>query len=304
MKKIISTLCTLVILLGMLSFAALPASAEAPEDALFYADFNNGPMAEPEQSMQATDGGGSLYINNGPINAQASLVDGALKLTLGTSGYYGMNNTQVALRDPEGNLTAYKYLVIRMKGEYGTENTPGAGGLMMSIGGGDGPHMGTFVSSGEVPPFLDPDGCYMPLITTEYQDFVIALSQSNVRVNEGKLVSGINFNNSAGNVTVYIDEIYLTNEIPAGFVSSGKKPGSGGTGDGQDEPSDTVPLPIGGGTGSATVVQNLVVPGSSSSILSLPVIIVLLVLVIVNLVVLFLALVKLTARPKKGKSDP
>lgn len=302
MKKIISTLCTLAILLAMLSFAAVPALAEAPDDALFYADFNNGPMAEPEQSMQATDGGGSLYINNGPINAQASLVDGALKLTLGTSGYYGMNNTQVTLRDPEGNLTAYQYLVIRMKGEYGTENTPGAGGLMMSIGGGDGPHMGTFVSSGDVPPFLDPDGCYMPLITTEYQDFVIALSQSNVRVNEGKLVSGINFNNSVGSVTIYIDEIYLTNEIPAGFVSSGKKPGSGGTGEVPEGPSDTVPLPIGGG--SSTVAQNLVVPGSSSSILSLPVIIVLLVLVIVNLAVLLLALVKITALPKKGKNDP
>ena len=296
MKKFISILCALALMCCAL---ALTVSAKAPADAQMYADFNHGPLANPEESMQATDNGGTLYINNGPINADASLVDGALKLTLGPSGYYGMNNPEVALRDPDGNLTSYKYLVIRMKGEFGTENTPGVGGLMMSIGGGDGPHLGTFVSSGDVPSFLDPDGCYMPLITTEYQDFVIALTQANVRVNEGKLVSGINFNNSMGNVTIYIDEIYLTSEIPEGFVSSGKKAevSNGASG---EQGGATIPVNTPGSSGAAT--ESVLVTGSSSGT-SLAVIIALMVVVFINLMILVVVLLKLTAPAKPGKSE-
>ncbi len=295
MKKFV--LFLMAAMLCLYCIAPLAVSAKAPADALWYADFNHGPMAEPEGTMQATDAGGQLYINDGPISAEASLSDGALKLTLGTSGYYGFNNTQCAFRSPDGTLTTYKYLVLRMKGEYGTENTPGAGGLMMTIGGGDGPHMGTFLSSSEsVQPFLDPDGCYMPLITKEYQYFVIALSQQNVRVNEGKLVSGINFNNSAGSVTVYIDEIFLSNEIPEGYVSSGKKPSESGQDNGgassENPDAPALSTPAGGGTGG-TVVQNVVSSGNAGNSMSLPIIIALMVTVLVNLVVIVLVIVKL-----------
>lgn len=111
-------------------------------------------------------------INDGPIDAKAELSDGALKLTLGPTGYYGMQNGAVQFRDIDGKLTAYKYLVVRMKGEKGQENVSGNGVLMMSIGGGDGSHIGTFnaEAAGGPTPFLDPDGKTMPTITTEYQD--------------------------------------------------------------------------------------------------------------------------------------
>ena len=86
--------------------------------------------------MQATEKGGTLYINNGPIDCQASIVDGALKLTLGPSGYYGMGCDLVKFRDESSKLTDYKYLVLRMKGERGKENVVGNGAPMMVIGGG------------------------------------------------------------------------------------------------------------------------------------------------------------------------
>lgn len=300
MKKLLSILCAIAVASCAFVFAAAPVSAKAPADALYYADFNNGPMAQPEEAMQATDEGGQLYINDGPIKAEATLVDGAMKLTLGPSGYYGMNNTQVALRTTSGTLTDYKYLVIRMKGEVGNgaENT-----LMMSIGGGDGPHMGTFGRGGDPQPYLDPEGCYMPDITTEYQDFVIALSQTNVRVNEGKLVSGLNFNNSSGNITIYVDEIYLTSEVPEGFVSSGVSAGGSGTGTAtpDDTTASTIELSIGGTTGG-TVAENVVVSGGGSSAMNLAVIIILMVVVLADLVVLVMILLKVTA-PAKADAD-
>lgn len=194
----------------------------APPDALFYADFNTGPLAEPEHSMQATEKGGTLYINNGPIDCQASIVDGALKLTLGPSGYYGMGCDLVKFRDESSKLTDYKYLVLRMKGERGKENVVGNGAPMMVIGGGDGPHIGTFLNdvAGIARPFRDPYGNPMPTLTTEYQDFVIALTEDNVRINPGKAMSGINFNNAVSTITLYIDEIYLTNTIPEGYKNN------------------------------------------------------------------------------------
>ena len=307
-KKLPAIITVITLMLAMFSFIA----SAAPADALYYADFNNGPMAEPEQSMQATDAGGSLYVNDGPIRAEAEIVDGAIKLTLGSSGYYGINNTQCAFRDLEGNLTSYKYLVLRMRGEYGTENTPGAGGLMMSIGGGDGSHMGTFLStaSGDLQPFLDPEGCYMPLITTEYQDFVIALTESNVRVNPGRLVSGLNFNNSSGNITIYIDEIYLTSEIPESFVSSGNKAdaSSGGSESITQEGTNSVDESIIGSVtspgGTSTVAENIVVSaGSGSSVLTTAVIIVLLVLIIVNLAVLVLIISRFAGNKKTDQDS-
>ena len=69
-------------------------------------------------------------------------------------------------------------------------------------------------------PFRDPYGNPMPTLTTEYQDFVIALTEDNVRINPGKAVSGINFNNAVSTITLYIDEIYLTNTIPEGYKNN------------------------------------------------------------------------------------
>ena len=207
-SQFLVAICVFV-LLGI----GMTASAAAPSDALYYADFNKGPMAQPEQSMQATDKGGTLYINDGPIDAEASIVD----------GYYGMGNGDIQFRDADGKLTDYKYLVVRMKGERGGENVVGNGAPMMVIGGGDGMHISTFNSeaAGIARPFLDPDGKTMPRITTEYQDFVIALTEENVRVNPGKVVSGINFNNAATNITLYIDEIYLTSTVPEDYKNDG-----------------------------------------------------------------------------------
>lgn len=200
--------------------ACLPAAAAAPSDAVMYADFNTGPMAEPEGSMPATENGGTLTVNDGPIAANAEIVDGAMKLTLGVGGYYGIQSDTAVFRDASGKITDYKYLVIRMKGEIGDENTSPKG-FMMSIGGGDGLHIGTFSAEplGTAMPYKDPDGKNMPLITTEYRDFVIALSDDIIRPDQGRDLSGINFNTAASSVTIYIDEIYLTNTIPDGYVN-------------------------------------------------------------------------------------
>ena len=46
----------------------------------------------------------------------------------------------VQFRDIDGKPTAYKYLVVRMKGKRVRKNVSGNGVLMMSIGGGDGSH--------------------------------------------------------------------------------------------------------------------------------------------------------------------
>ena len=37
-------------------------------------------------------------------------------------------------------------------------------------------------------------------------------------------MTGINFNNSVGQLTVYIDEIYLTNTVPEGYENNGSTP--------------------------------------------------------------------------------
>ncbi|MBO7520130.1 MAG: hypothetical protein J6T73_05060, partial [Clostridia bacterium] len=75
MKKIISVLCTLAVIAACFALV-MTVSAAAPSDALYYADFNTGPLAQPEESMQATVSGGQLYVNDAPINAEASLVGG------------------------------------------------------------------------------------------------------------------------------------------------------------------------------------------------------------------------------------
>ena len=217
MRRLSSILCAALV--AAAGAACLPAAA-APADALYYADFNTGPMAEPEGSMPATEQGGTLTVNDNPINANAEIVDGALKLTLGTGGYYGIQSDTAIFRNASGKLTDYKYLVLRMKGETGDENLSPKG-FMMSIGGGDGLHIGTFSAEplGTALPYHDADGKVMPRITTEYRDFVIALSEDIVRPDQGRDLGGINFNTAASNVILYIDEIYLTNTIPEGYTN-------------------------------------------------------------------------------------
>lgn len=302
MKKL-SRMLAVVMTAALLTAGASTALAARPDDAKVYADFNNGPMAEPEQTMQATDEGGALYINDGPIDAKAELSDGALKLTLGPTGYYGMQNGAVQLRDIDGKLTAYKYLVVRMKGEKGQENVSGNGVLMMSIGGGDGSHIGTFnaEAAGGPTPFLDPDGKTMPTITTEYQDFVIALTEDNVRKNPGKAVTGINFNNSVGQLTVYIDEIYLTNTVPEGYENNGSTPVTPPTtGSGND--TNSAPENNNGSGNNAANQNNTNTPsagGSASSGMStanVVMIIVVAVMVALNIIVLVYAILQLSKK--------
>lgn len=115
---------------------------------------------------------------NGLENAEVSLENGALKLRFTGTGFLTMGNPTVCFADVDGN-PQYQYLVIRMRGESGGENRTEMGGLMMSIGGGEGAYSRSLNNRavGTVPPAVGPNGEVLPTITTEYQNFVIPLTK-------------------------------------------------------------------------------------------------------------------------------
>ena len=194
---------------------AIPAMAyERSSDAAVYTDFNAADGSYGVQGINCESG--VIYLNGIADNTTFSIENGAAKMEMGKGGFVVLGQDPVQIRDANGKLQ-YKYLVIRMKGEVGNENRTTTGGLLLFIGGGDGSHAITLNDRplGVAPVAQDANGQPMNAISTEWQEFVIALTETNVRVrNDGNPVTGLNINTVDTTATLYIDDIYFTNTVP------------------------------------------------------------------------------------------
>lgn len=188
----------------------LAADYTRTPDAAVYADFNG---QDTELAVGVIPGDTVTYLNGIGDDTSASLTGGALKIELGPSGFVVLGQDRVKIRDDTGNVS-YNYMVIRIRGENGNENRSESGGILMFIGGGDGSHGITLNdrATGTAPCAVDASGNPMNAISTEWQEFAIALTSENVRDQAG--CTGLNINNVSGNVTLYIDDIYFTNTYP------------------------------------------------------------------------------------------
>ncbi len=121
-------------------------------------------------------------------NAEPKVENNALKLQMKAQGWFGEG---AALKDP-----AYKYIVIKVKGENGGEEkalslNPDAKGAVK---------------------FTDlkgADGKPIPGITKEYQSIVIDIAKSGFKLPDG--FEAMHFNNTDP-ITIYIDEMYLSKD--------------------------------------------------------------------------------------------
>lgn len=212
MKKIIAVL---VAVLCIASAGISVLAYERSADAAIYTDFN------AEDATISETGGiscesGVVYLNGKGDNTTVSIVDGAAKIEMDSGGFAVFGQDAVEIRDASGNLK-YNYVVLRIKGESGNENRTQSGGILLFIGGGDGAHAITLNdrSTGVAPAALDANGQPMNAISTDWQEFVIKLNESNVRRrDDGKPVTGFNINTVSVPATLYIDDIYFTNTAP------------------------------------------------------------------------------------------
>lgn len=212
MKKTIAVLVA-VLCIGMAGIHVF--AYERSADAAVYTDFNaeNGTISEIGGINCES---GVVYLNGKGDNTTVSIVDGAVKLEMDGGGFAVFGQDAVEIRDASGNLN-YNYLVMRIKGEKGNENRTQTGGILLFIGGGDGSHAITLNdrSTGVAPAALDANGKPMNAISTDWQEFVIKLNESNVRRrDDGKPATGFNINTVSVPATLYIDDIYFTNTAP------------------------------------------------------------------------------------------
>lgn len=207
-RKIVALGCVL-----SLALSSLMASART-DDAVVFADFEGEGVPVVGQTIPSGEAG-NVWLN-GVEDTTLTFDGSAMKMEMGATGYVGIGNPAVQMRTADGSV-AYQYLVIRIKGETGGENRMETGGLMISIGGAEGSHVRALNdrSVGTAAPALGRDGNPLPEITTEYQNFVIALNDQNIRDAEASKCISINFNNVMNPVTLYIDDIYFTNTYPS-----------------------------------------------------------------------------------------
>lgn len=197
---------------------AVPALAYSRSgNADVYADFN---AADGVYESGAIAGEENLFYLNGIAdNTTFSIENGVAKIEMGSGGFVVFGQDSVVLRDEAGKRNSkYNYLVMRIRGEVGNENRTAAGGLLLFIGGGDGSHAITLNDrpTGVAPAALDAKGQPMNAISTEWQEFAIALNESNIRTrNDGKPVNGLNINTVSTSATLYIDDIYFTDTAPS-----------------------------------------------------------------------------------------
>jgi hypothetical protein len=153
-------------------------------------DFNR-----PELGVTG-EGGGYNEPNSAGIpiywiqmrNVTATIENNALKLSMKKEAWFGEG---LAFKDP-----TYKYIIMKMKGEKGGEEkfltlNPDAKGLK------------------KFTELKGLDGKPIPKITKEYQNIVIDIAKSGFNLPRG--FEAIHFNNT-GELTVYIDEIYLSKD--------------------------------------------------------------------------------------------
>ena len=199
---------------AVLMLPSMLASART-DDAVVFADFEGTGTPAVGQKLPGNEPGKEVWLN-GTEDATVTLTGTELKVEMGATGYLGLGNGFVRMRQDDGAVT-YKYLVLRIKGETGGENRKETGGIMISIGGAEGSHVRALNDRdvGTAPPALGKDNNPMPAITTEYQNFVIALNDQNIRKAEASRCISININNVMNPITLYIDDIYFTNTYPS-----------------------------------------------------------------------------------------
>lgn len=196
MLKYVKVLCVLICSAAVLVASVVGAFGDAPATALLLDDYNREALGvEGEGGGEygmPNNRGITIYWMQYNANTKPSIVDDALKLEFGGDGegWFGQGGS---IKSEDG----YKYLVMRVKGEAGGEET-----LVGINPDARHPQAVAFAD------LVDPDG--NPLtITTEWQDLIIDMEKSelNSRLYE-KGFEALHFN-SFGACTIYIDEIYL-----------------------------------------------------------------------------------------------
>lgn len=192
MKK--NTFLRLLIFSSVVVFSMLfnfqGLSADSKDIIPIFDDFNR-----PDLGVTG-EGGGYNEPNSAGIpiywiqmrNVTAKIENNALKLSMKKDAWFGEG---IALKDP-----IYKYIIMKVKGEKGGEEkfltlNPDAKGLK------------------KFNELKGADGKPIPKITKEYQNIVIDIAKSGFNLPSG--FEAIHFNNT-GELTVYIDEIYLSKD--------------------------------------------------------------------------------------------
>lgn len=155
-------------------------------------------------------------------NAAPKIENNALKLQMDAKGWFG-----------EGGMikdAAYKYIVIKVKGEKGGEEktlslNPDAKGLV------------------KYTDLKGADGKSLPGITKDYQNIVIDIEKSGFKLPGG--FEALHFNNTDP-ITLYIDEIYLSKDgtvsqdtAASGDKTSTEQPSANNTNDNQAPAAQT-----------------------------------------------------------------
>lgn len=198
--KIKKGLFSLALAGAMTLFTMAVSSASilaAPEGSMLLDDYNRAALG-----IQGNGGAYNTPNSKGitiywiqMANTTAQVENNALKLQMNAKGWFGEGG---AIKDP-----AFKYLVIKIKGEKGGEEknlslNPDAKGAV------------------NYTDLKGSDGKPVPVITTEYQNIVIDIAKSGFKLPEG--FEAIHFNN-IDPITVYIDEIYLSKDGTASAVT-------------------------------------------------------------------------------------
>lgn len=176
------------IFISTVAFGMLGVFAEDEPEVVIFDDYNRaelGVTGEGGAYNSPNSAGIAIYWIQ-MRNVTAGIEDNALKLAMNKEAWFGEG---VAFKNPD-----YKYIIMKVKGEKGGEEkyltiNPDAVGLK------------NFTE------LKGPDGKPIPAITTEYQDIVIDIAKSGIDLPTG--FEAMHFNNT-GELTVYIDEIYLS----------------------------------------------------------------------------------------------
>lgn len=226
----------MVVIVISLTVIASEVVYEKPSDAQLFSDFNT-PFTvigwDDDAQVDAGDGVNKVQIlakggSTGHSTVDGATVDGAIKIEYKSSDadpFVRFRHTQSFASTADGEIVSkYNYMVIRIRGTadegVSVSGGPGQGALCIGFGGMANWSNGfTFRNSdysGQGTAGKAPDGSTLAPITNKYQTLIIKMEDSYFSsmgdVSEGNQMSVRSIGNF--NKTVYIDEIYFTNNIP------------------------------------------------------------------------------------------
>lgn len=189
---------TASLLLALMLMLAMSLTAMAADDDLVYDNYDRGTLSDFASS------GSNAAWASGDAGKSASIDGNALKLEFGSAGWFGTGGGIDA--------SAYKYIVIRVKGAAGGE------GAAFDLNYAVGDQVKTVGKA--FADLVGPSGDKVPAITKDYQDIVIDMKANGIE--SGIQAFHFNFHDGASG-TLWIDSISFTKAAPGGAAAEPAK---------------------------------------------------------------------------------